>query len=262
MKSDKNRKKLEKKPKVQQLVAQIPWGHNIVLLTSIKDNKKREWYIRKTIENGWSRNVLLNQIESNLYKRKGSAITNFKKTLPALQSDLAHQLLKDPYHFDFLTIEENMKEKELEDKLIEHIQKFLLELGVGFAYIGRQQHLEVGGQDYFIDLLFYHTKLHAYVVIELKTGEFKPEYASKVNFYLSAVDDMIKHPEDNPSIGMILCKSKNKVIVEYALKDVRKPIGVAEYKYTQKLPREYKGNLPTAAELESEISAPAKQKNK
>jgi len=246
--------------KLRQLVAEIPWGHNLVILQKVKDPPKRVWYIQKTIENGWSRNVLLNQIDSNLYRRKGNAITNFKKTLPDPQSDLAHQILKNPYNFNFLTLDENMKEKELEDKLIEHIKDFLLELGVGFAFIGRQQRLEIGNQDFYIDLLFYHTRLHAYVVVELKTGEFKPEFASKVNFYLSAVDDMIKLPEDNPSIGIILCKSKNKVIVEYALKNVEKPIGVAEYIYTKRLPKDYKGNLPTIKELEAEITKTDKKK--
>jgi len=239
---------------VQQLVAQIPWGHNIAIMTSIKEEKKRLWYIQRTIENSWSRNVLVNQIESNLYGRKGKAITNFKVTLPAPQSDLANQILKDPYNFDFLALEENIKEKELEDKLIDHIKDFLLELGVGFAFIGRQQRLEIGDREYFIDLLFYHTRLHAYVVVELKVGEFKPEFASKVNFYLSAVDDMIKLPEDNSSVGIILCKSKNKIIVEYALKDVKKPIGVAEYMYTKRLPKDYKGSLPTIQEIEKEIT--------
>lgn len=250
----------KEEPNLRQLVAEIPWGHNLVLLRKVKNINRRTWYIQKTIENGWSRNVLVNQIESNLYRRKGKAITNFRKTLPAQQSDLARQLLKDPYNFDFLTIEEDIKEKELEDKLIEHIQRFLLELGVGFSYVGRQKRIGIGDQEFFIDLLFYHTRLHAYVVIELKTGDFKPEYASKVNFYLSAVDDMIKLPEDNPSIGIILCKSKNKVIVEYALRDVKKPIGVAEYKYTKKLPKDYKGSLPTIKEIEDEISKSGKNK--
>ena len=244
---------------VQQLVAQIPWGHNVVLLNSIKDDKERIWYIQRTIENGWSRNVLIHQIESGLYQRKGKAITNFRKTLPSPQSDIAHQMLKDPYHFDFLTIREDVREKELEDNLIRHLEQFLLELGVGFAFVGRQERIEVGDQDFYIDLLFYHTRLYAYIVIELKTGEFKPEYASKMNFYLNAVDDIMRHPKDNSSIGIILCKTKNKVIVEYALRDMHKAIGVAEYKLTKRLPKDLKGNLPTIKELEAEISQTAKR---
>lgn len=239
---------------VQQVVAQIPWGHNIVLLNSIKDEKKRIWYIQRTIEYGWSRNVLIHQIESGLYKRKSKAITNFKKTLPLPQSDLAHQMLKDPYQFDFLTIDEDAREKELEDNLIRHLEQFLLELGIGFAFVGRQERIEIGNQNFYIDLLFYHTRLHSYIVVELKTGEFKPEFASKMNFYLNAIDNTMKLPEDKPSIGIILCKTKNKVIVEYALRDILKPIGVAEYKLTKKLPKDFKGRLPTIKELEAEIS--------
>lgn len=245
--------------KLRQLVAEIPWGHNLALLNSVKNIDERLWYIQGTIEHGWSRKVLIHQIESRLYQRKGEALTNFRKTLPAPQSDLAHQMLKDPYHFDFLTIDERVREKELEDNLIQHLQEFLLELGVGFAFVGRQKRIEIGNQDFYLDLLFYHTRLHAYIIVELKTGEFKPEYAGKMSFYLSAVDDIMKHPQDNSSIGIILCKTKNKVIVEYALRDLRKPVGVAEYKLTKKLPRGFKGNLPTIKELEAEVSRTAKQ---
>ncbi|MBZ0108608.1 MAG: PDDEXK nuclease domain-containing protein [Candidatus Scalindua rubra] len=247
---------------LQQLVAEIPWGHNLVLLASIKNIQERTWYIQKTIENGWSRNVLIHQIESGQFKRTGKAITNFKKTLPSPQSDLAQQILKDPYHFNFLTIEQQVREKELEDNLIMHLQSFLLELGVGFAFVARQKHIEIGGHDYYIDLLFYHTRLHAYIVVELKTGEFKPEYASKMNFYLSTVDDLIKDPNDNPTIGLMLCKKKNRIIVEYALKDVKKPIGVSEYHLTKKLPRQLKGSLPTIQEIEAEVSLISKKRGK
>jgi len=244
----------QKHRNLQQLVAEIPWGHNLVLLNSIKNNKDREWYIYHIIENGWSRNVLIHQIKSDLINRKGKAVTNFKKTLPNPQSDLAQQILKDPYHFEFLTIDEKIREKELENNLIQHLQSFLLELGLGFAFIARQKCIEIANKNYYIDLLFYHAYLHSYIVIELKTGEFKPEYAGKMNFYLSAVDDLIKHPEDNPSIGLIICKTKNNIIVEYALRDSTKPIGVSSYILTKKLPKKFKGNFPTIKELEKEIS--------
>lgn len=247
---------------LRQLVAEIPWGHNLVLLNSVKDITARVWYIQKTMTHGWSRNVLVHQIESGLYYRKGKALTNFRKTLLSPQADLAQQMIKDPYHFDFLTIDESARERELEENLIWHLQQFLLELGVGFAFVASQRHVEVGKQDFYIDLLFYHTRLHAYIIVELKTGEFKPEYASKMNFYLSAVDDMVKQSQDNPSIGIILCKAKNKVIVEYALRDTRKPIGVAEYKLTKTLPKDFKGNLPTIKELETEISQTTKKGKK
>jgi len=238
---------------VQQPVAQIPWGHNVRTLDYVKDPAERIWYIRQTIEHGWSRNVLVHQIESGLYHRKGKAITNFDRTLPAPQSDLAREVLKDPYVFDFLGLTEDIRERELERQLIARIRDFLLELGVGFAFVGSQVHLEVGGEDFYLDLLFYHLKLRCYVVIELKTGEFKPEYAGKMNFYLSAVDDLFRHPDDRPSIGIILCKSKNKVIVEYALRDTTKPIGVSSYRLTRALPEELKESLPSVEELEREL---------
>ena len=235
---------------VQQAVAQIPWGHNVRILDNVKSPEEREFYIHKTIENGWSRDVLVWQIESKLFERQGKAVTNFELTLPKPQSDLAHQLLKDPYNFDFLTLHDDAVERDLENALIANIQKFLLELGVGFAFVGRQYHLEIGGQDFYIDLLFYHLKLRCFVVIELKTGEFKPEFAGKMNFYLSAVDDLLKHEKDEPSIGLILCKSKNKFIAEYALRDLQKPIGVSEMQILQALPENLKGSLPTIEELE------------
>jgi len=238
---------------VQEVLAQITWYHNITLLEKVKDPKERIWYIQQTIEHGWSRNVLVHQIESGLYHRKGKAITNFDRTLPAPQSDLAQEMLKDPYVFDFLGLTEDIRERELEKQLIARIRDFLLELGVGFAFVGSQVHLEVGGEDFYLDLLFYHLKLRCYVVIELKTGEFKPEYAGKMNFYLSAVDDLLRHPDDRPSIGIILCKSKNKVIVEYALRDTTKPIGVSSYRLTRALPEEIKSSLPSVEELEREL---------
>jgi len=238
---------------VQQVAAQIPWFHHCTLLDKVKDPAERIWYIQQTIEHGWSRNVLVHQIESGLYHRKGKAITNFDRTLPAPQSDLAREVLKDPYVFDFLGLTEDIRERELERQLIVRIRDFLLELGVGFAFVGSQVHLEVGGEDFYLDLLFYHLKLRCYVVIELKTGEFKPEYAGKMNFYLSAVDDLLRHPDDRPSIGIILCKSKNKVIVEYALRDITKPIGVSSYRLTRALPEELKESLPGVEELKREL---------
>ena len=238
---------------VQEVLAQVTWYHNITLLEKIKDPTERAWYIQQTIEHGWSRNVLVHQIESELYHRKGEAITNFDRTLPAPQSDLAQEMLKDPYVFDFLGLTEDIRERELEKQLIARIRDFLLELGVGFAFVGSQVHLEVGGEGFCLDLLFYHLKLRCYVVIELKIGEFKPEYAGKMNFYLSAVDDLLRHSDDKPSIGIILCKSKNKVIVEYALRDTFKPIGVSSYRLTRALPEEIKGSLPSVEELEREL---------
>lgn len=239
---------------VQQAVAQIPWGHNVRILDYVKSPAEREFYIHKTIENGWSRDLLVWQIESKLFERQGKAVTNFEVTLPKPQSDLAHQLLKDPYNFDFLTLHDDAHERDLENALIANIQKFLLELGVGFAFVGRQYHLEVGGQDFYLDLLFYHLKLRCFVVIDLKTGEFKPEFAGKMNFYLSAVDDLLKHEKDEPSIGLVLCKSKNKFIAEYALRDMQKPIGVSEMQILQALPENLKGSLPTIEELEKGLS--------
>ncbi len=240
---------------VQQVVAQIPWGHNVRILDYVKHPSEREWYIRQTIQHGWSRNILVHQIESGLYHRQGKAITNFDRTLPAPQSELAHQILKDPYVFDFLSIGEEAKERDLENALIEQLREFLLELGVGFSFVGSQYHLEIGKQDFYIDLLFYHLHLRCFVVIDLKIGEFQPEYAGKMNFYLSAVDDLLRHNDDQPSIGIILCKAKNKVIVEYALRDTRKPIGVSGYKLTETLPKKLKGSLPSIKELEESLSA-------
>jgi predicted nuclease of restriction endonuclease-like (RecB) superfamily len=238
---------------VQQLAAQIPWFHNCVLLDKVKRPEERVWYIRQNISQGWSRNVLVHQIESGLYERQGRALVNFDRTLPAPQSELARQILKDPYNFDFLTLGKEAQEQDLEAALLSHLREFLLELGVGFAFVGSQYHLEVGDQDFYIDLLFYHLSLRCYVVIDLKVSEFRPEFAGKMNFYLSAVDDILRHAEDGPSIGIVLCKEKNRVIVEYALKNINKPMGVADYQLSAALPDNLKGSLPSIEELEAEL---------
>ena len=238
---------------VQQLAGQIPWFHNCAIIDKVKDPSEREWYIRKTTEHGWSRNVLVLQIESGLYRRQGNAVTNFARTLPAPQSDLAHELLKDPYHFDFLTLGQEAHERDLEHGLTEHIREFLLELGVGFAFVGSQYHLEVGGDDFYIDLLFYHLRLRCFVVIDLKMKKFTPADAGQMNFYLTVVDDLLRHTGDAPTIGLILCKEKNRIVAEYALRDTRKPIGVSEYRITESLPKELKGSLPTIEEIEAKF---------
>lgn len=239
---------------VQQAAAQIPWFHNCALLDKVKDARQRQWYIRMTIEHGWSRNVLIHQVESDLYHRQGKAATNFSRTLPRPQSDLAENTIKDPYIFDFLDLGKDVAERQLEKALLAHIREFLLELGVGFAFVGSQYHLEVGDADFFIDLLFYHLKLRAFVVIDLKIGRFMPEHAGKMNFYLSAVDDLVRHADDQPTIGIILCKSKDEVVAEYALRDMKKPIGVAGYQLTRLLPSKMKTSLPTIEALESELA--------
>jgi predicted nuclease of restriction endonuclease-like (RecB) superfamily len=236
-----------------QVVGEIPWGHNLQLLAKLKGPVKRLWYAQKAVQHGWSRAVLVHQIELNLFGREGQAITNFPLTLPAPQSDLAQQTLKDPYVFDFLTLADEARERELERGLLEHLRDFMLELGVGFAFVGSQYHMEVEGKDYYLDLLFYHLKLRAFVVIDLKVEEFKPEFAGKTTFYLSAVDDRLRHADDRSSIGIILCKSRDKVTVEYALRDTRKPIGVSEYRLTEALPQELKLSLPTIEQLEEEL---------
>ena len=238
---------------VQEVLARITWYHNITLLEKVKDPADRLWYVQQTIEHGWSRNVLVHQIESGLYQRQGKAITNFDRTLTSPQSDLARSLLKDPYVFDFLSLRPEAQEHDLERALLHHLREFLLELGKGFAFVGEQYRLEVGGEEFYIDLLFYHLRLRCYVVIELKIGEFKPEYAGKVNFCLSAVDDLLRHPEDRPSIGLILCKSQNRLVVEYALRDMNKPMGVATYRLTGALPADMQASLPSIEELEKEL---------
>lgn len=240
---------------VQQVVAQIPWGHNIVLLDKISDIDERKWYIKKSVENGWSRNVLVHQIESNLYQRQVLAdkVTNFENRLPSPQSELAIQTMKDPYVFDFIPFREDMLERDIEQELVRDVTKLLLELGTGFAFLGNQYHLNVGGDDFYIDLLFYNLNLRCYVVIELKTGDFKPEYAGQLNFYLSAVDGILKKEQDNPSIGLLLCKSKNNVVAEYSLKDISKPIGVSEYKITSSLPGNLEKQLPSVEDIQKRI---------
>ena len=236
-------------------VAEIPWGHNLVLLAKLKAPLIRLWYARKAIEHGWSRAVLTHHIESKLHTREAKAVTNFRRTLPPSQSDLAEQTLKDPYNFDFLTLRNDAHERDLEHGLLDHIQKFLLELGAGFAFVGRQCHMEIGGQDYYLDLLFYHLRLRCYIVIDLKMKAFEPEFAGKMNFYLSAVDDRLRHSDDRPSIGLLLCKERSRLTVEYALRGLKKPIGVAQWqtKLVESLPRNLKGSLPTVAEIEAEL---------
>jgi predicted nuclease of restriction endonuclease-like (RecB) superfamily len=239
---------------VLELIGKIPWGHNILILQKIKNASEALFYVKQTIKNSWSRSILQMNIETDLYTRQGKAITNFEITLPKPQSDLANALIKDPYDFDFLELRQDYNERELENALTENITKFLLELGAGFAFVGKQHHLQVSTKDYYIDLLFYHLKLRSYVVIELKAVDFEPEFAGKLNFYLSAVDDLLRHQDDNPSIGIIICKSKDKIEAEYALRDINKPIGISKYELTKLFPKEFKGSLPTIAEIESELS--------
>jgi len=236
-------------------VAKLTWAHNVILIEKMKDSAIREWYAEQTLEQGWSRDVLALQIDSGLHKRHGKALSNFSRVLPPPHSDLEQQITKDPYQFDFLSFSKDFHERDVEKSLISHLKDFLVELGVGFAYIGNQVHLSVGKNDYFLDLLFYHVKLRCYIVIEIKAGPFKPEFAGKLNFYLSAVDDTFRHPDDKPSIGLLLCRSKDKVDVEYALRDINKPIGIAnwETKIVKSLPKEFKGSLPTVKELEKEF---------
>ena len=240
---------------VQTVSAQIPWSHNIAILEKVKEPEQREWYIQKTAENGWSHNVLIHQIESGLFERQVIAekISNFENRLPSVQSELAIQTMKDPYIFDFIPFKEDMLERDIEEALVKDVTKLLLELGTGFAFLGHQYHLNVGGDDFYIDLLFYNLNLRAYVVIELKTGNFKPEYAGQLNFYLSAVDGILKKEKDNPTIGLLLCKSKNNLVAEYALKDMTKPMGVSAYKITDRLPEELENQLPSVEDLQKRI---------
>jgi predicted nuclease of restriction endonuclease-like (RecB) superfamily len=240
-------------PIVQQVVAQIPWGHNVVLLDRLKTPEERLWYARQTTQYGWSRSVLAIQIETRLHSRQGKALTNFERTLPPPHSDLAREITKDPYNFEFLTLRHEAEERELEAALLTHLQRFLLELGVGFAFLGRQYRLEVAGDEFFLDLLFYHVRLHCYVVIELKAGTFKPEYAGKLNFYLSAADDLLRTEGDAPTIGLLLCRTKNELVVEYALRNLSSPIGVSSYELLESLPAELRSSFPTVEELEAEL---------
>ena len=247
---------------VQQAAAQIPWFHNCLLLDRVPDRPGREWYIKATIEQGWSRNLLAMQIQASARERQGKALTNFKATLPPADSDLAAQVFKDPYLFDFLGTADPRREREVEQALVDHIQRFLLELGTGFAFVGRQVPLEVGDQDFLVDLLFYHLKLRCYVVVELKAVPFEPAFVGQLNVYLSAADDLLRHPDDKPTIGLLLCREKNKLVVEYALRDLRKPIGVAgwETKIVEKLPKALAGSLPSVEEIEAELSGAARGK--
>jgi predicted nuclease of restriction endonuclease-like (RecB) superfamily len=238
---------------VQAVLAQITWYHAITLLDKVADQRVRDWYIRQTIAQGWSRSVLVLQIEAGAHNRQGKALTNFAATLPSPQSDLARDVLKDPYNFDFLTLAGDAQEKHLQAGLLEHLREFLIELGVGFAFVGSRYHLEVGGKDYYLDLLFYHLKLRAFVVIELKVTEFEPEHLGKMNFYLSAVDEQLCHPADRPSIGLILCPVRNSIVVEYALRDTSKPIGVAGYTAGKSLPADVRDQLPSPERLEEEL---------
>lgn len=236
-----------------ELLLSLPWGHHAELMAKVKDHTTRQWYMQAALENGWSRNILLMQIQSVAHQRLGRAASNFALRLPQHDSDLVQQTLKDPYLFDFLSLQTGFHERELETGLIQHLEKFLLELGQGFAFVGRQYHLDMGEQDFYIDLLFYHLKLRCYVVIDLKRGDFKPEYAGKMNFYCSVVDDKLRHENDQPTIGLILCQQPNRVLAEYALRGVDKPIGVSSYELTRALPAELQSSLPSIEEIEREL---------
>ncbi|MFH2093380.1 MAG: PDDEXK nuclease domain-containing protein [Pseudomonadota bacterium] len=259
-------KRMEKTPQVvaqkpeikdiaicQQIVGQIPWGHNILLMEKVKDLSVRLWYMNQIIEQGWSRETLVTMIKGEAHDRQGQAVSNFSVRLPAPQSQIARQLLKDPYLFDFLTLEEPFHERELEIGLVRHLEKFLMELGSGFAFVGRQYHIEVSDRDFYIDLLFYHLKLRCFIVVELKKGDFKPEYAGKMNFYCSVVDDQLKMEIDQSTIGLILCQTKDRLLAEYALRDIHKPIGISDYELTRALPENLKSSLPTVEEIEAEL---------
>lgn len=238
---------------ILQIVSKIPWGHIKVIIAKIKDINEALFYIQKTKDNNWSRDVLALQIKSELYTRQGKAITNFISTLPTPDSDLAQQTLKDPYIFDFLQLTEDYKERDIENQLTEHITRFLLELGKGFAFVGKQYQMELGEKEYFIDLLFYHIPMQCYVVVELKNKDFEPEYAGKLNFYLTLIDKTLKRPTENPTIGILLCRGKNNLEVEYALQDIHKPMGVSEFKLGEILPDNLKSSLPSIEELEEEL---------
>jgi predicted nuclease of restriction endonuclease-like (RecB) superfamily len=239
---------------VQGVLAQLPWYHQLAMLDKLRSEDERRWYAAKAIEHNWSRNILVIQIETRLRERTGTAVTNFESQLPRPHSDLARESLKDPYRLDFLGLGEDAEERAIESAIVQHITQFLIELGAGFAYVGRQVHIEVGGDDFFIDLLFFHLKLRCYVVVELKAGAFKPEHAGQLSFYLSAVDSQMKSEQDNPTIGLLLCKSQNRVVAEYALRDSNKPIGVAEYQLAEALPTELQTSLPSIEQIERELS--------
>jgi len=240
---------------VQRCVGQIPWRHNLALLDKLKEPQERLWYAQKALENGWSRDILVMQIETNLFQRQGGAITNFARTLPAPDSDLAHSLVKDPYCLDFLTLSEEAQERDLEKALVDHIRDFLLELGFGFAFLGSQYPIVVSGKEYRIDLLFYHVPLHRYIVIDLKMGEFEPQHSGQMSFYVAAVDNLLRSDRDDPTIGIILCKSRDKTVVEYALQGSQQPIGVSSYQLQSQLPPNLQSNLPSVEQLEMELEA-------
>ncbi|MBL1178406.1 PDDEXK nuclease domain-containing protein [Pantanalinema sp. GBBB05] len=242
---------------LHQLGAKIPWKHNCVILDKVKDPEQRIWYMQKTLENSWSRNILVHQIDTALYNRQGGALTNFQEVLPAPQSDLAQSLLKSEYNLEFLGLHERALERDLERALVERMQKFLLELGVGFAFVGSQYRLEVEGDEFFVDLLFYHLGLSCFVVIELKTTDFKPEYSGQINFYVNVIDEKLRRQHDNPTIGIILCRSKKKSVVEYALRGMSQPISVSTYRTTAALPDEFKEKLPSIEDLQHEIESVA-----
>jgi predicted nuclease of restriction endonuclease-like (RecB) superfamily len=244
---------------VQGVLAQLPWYHHLALLDKLPDPETRRWYAAKAIEHNWSRNILVMQIETRLLERSGQAITNFPASLPKPQSDLARESLKDPYRFDFLGLTDEAQEREIEHALVKHVTEFLLELGAGFAFVGRQVLLDVGGDEFFIDLLFYHLKLRCYVVIELKGGKFKPEHLGQLGFYLTAVDRQVKSEHDNPTIGLLLCKSKNKIVAEYALADKSQPMGIAEYKLLDALPAELQTSLPSIEAIEQALARDAEE---
>ena len=247
------------KPSVFAAVLGIPWFRNVVLIEKIKDLTTRIWYARQAAEHGWSRDVLTAQIKSSLHERQGAAVTNFENTLPAVHAAIAGGLLKDPFIFDFMTLEEPFHERELETGLLTHIEKFLLELGRGFAFVGRQYELTVSDRDFYLDLIFYHLHLRCFVVVDLKKGEFKPEYAGKMNFYCSAVDSQLRHESDAPTIGLILCQTKDRIIAEYSLRDIEKPIGVSDYELTRALPDTLASSLPSIERLEEELSHELKE---
>ena len=238
---------------VQPIVAQIPWTHNIILIQKIKDKNIRFWYMEQTLQNGWSKDILSLMINSEVHNRTGNLVSNFSQILPPLESDLVQQSFKDPYRFDFLTITEPFRERELENNLIKHMEKFLIELGSGFAFVGRQYKLEIGDDEFYIDLLFYHLKLRCFIVVELKKGKFKPEYSGQVNFYCSAIDGILAQKDDKPTIGLILCQEKNEIVAEYSLKNMTQPIGISEYQLTEVLPKEFESSLPTIEEIEQEL---------
>ena len=238
---------------VQPIVAQIPWTHNIILIQKIKDKNIRFWYMEQTLQNGWSKDILSLMIKSEVHNRTGNLVSNFSQILPPLESDLAQQSFKDPYRFDFLTITEPFRERELENNLIKHMEKFLIELGSGFAFVGRQYKLEIGDDEFYIDLLFYHLKLRCFIVVELKKGKFKPEYSGQVNFYCSAIDGILAQKDDKPTIGLILCQEKNEIVAEYSLRNMTQPIGISEYQLTEVLPKEFESSLPTIEEIEQEL---------